>query len=195
MLAVPLLAPHTQPNSPPPPPCTCLCVMPVPDLEQRLASSQALQMGLTQQSCGDCSVHPQKKMARLIPLPNAVSRCPQLSASLLSMAGPRKWLLWVSRQHLQHWYSNTSCEGGFVTSRVEAPACCLHCTLQVLFLRGSLKKTHCHARREEEKSLGVSWWVEAGHKVAPGPPAARMPSKKPEGEGGQYPLHPHQAGF
>lgn len=47
------------------------------------------------------------------------------------------------------------------------------------------KKNPSCARREEKKSLRVSWWVGAGHKVTPGPLAALMPSKEPEAEEGE----------
>lgn len=178
-LAVPILAPHTQPDCPPSP-CTCLCVMPA-SWAQAEAHQQPSTANRTD-SPGLCSAHP-LKMVRLIPLPNPVSHCPRLSAWLFSTSGPRKWLLWISRQHLQNWHSNVRYEGGFVTSRVEAPACYPQCISPILFLRGSLKKNPSCARKEEEKSLRVNWWAEAGHKVAPGPPATLMPARARGWEG------------
>lgn len=60
------------------------------------------------------------------------------------------------------------------------------------FSKKGVIKTPSHARKKEEKSLRVSWWLEAGHKVSPGPPAARLPGKEPEGEGTVlYSLLPH----
>lgn len=44
------------------------------------------------------------------------------------------------------------------------------------FSKRGLKKNPSHARKEEEKSLGVSWWAEAGDKATLSPPAAPMPN-------------------
>lgn len=44
------------------------------------------------------------------------------------------------------------------------------------FSKRGLKKNRSHARKEEEKSLGVSWWVEAGDKATLSPPVAPMPN-------------------
>lgn len=86
-----------------------------PALKQRLTSSQALQMRLTQQICRNCSAHPHERTGRFILLPNPVSHCPQLSTQLTSTVWIKKPLSWVSSHHLQPQCSNVSCEGGFAT--------------------------------------------------------------------------------